>query len=117
MIKGCGQNNNIPAELWHFLGTIPGIRYMKEPVDTVQDLYDKYKNKAERGSFAYVIDKNTFYAWDFDNKKWIPIDNAFSLLFEMNLTELMENGDTLVWDNTKQKFIVVNLMLWATEEY
>lgn len=116
-IRECGNGTGIPNDVWRFLQRIPALRYLKEPVDYVQDLYEKYRNGAERGSFAYVISKNTFYSWNIEKKIWEPTDTEFSQLFEKIPIELMNNGDVYVWDADDRQFKVANTSIWGLEEY
>jgi hypothetical protein len=65
------QGNNISTDTGGLLKNIPGFRYMKEPLDSVSQLYEKYPDGVERGTFVFVLEKNLFYT--FRNGRWDPI--------------------------------------------
>ena len=59
-----------PADLYKLLMQFPAFRYLKPPVHTVSDLYERYPGGCERGAFAYVEKDNSFYTWNFETKTW-----------------------------------------------
>jgi len=65
--------NNIPSWLWNLIKKFPALRYLKAPVFTVQQLYERYLDGLEAGAFAFVIKKFCFYGWDFKTKEWKKI--------------------------------------------
>ena len=67
----CENNHNY--ELFNFIRKFPAYRYLKEPVDTERQLYERYPDGLEGGAFVYAIKENCFYSWNFEEKKWIPI--------------------------------------------
>jgi len=82
------NENTIPTALWSLIKKIPAIRYMKAPVFNVHQLYERYVDGLEFGSFAFVIRKFCFYGWDFKTKEWKKIGLAL---------------DDLTWDNILDK--------------
>ncbi len=69
----CGNNNNtVSAEQWELIGTIPAMRYLKDSVDYVYQLYERFP-MAEHGAFAFVYALDMFYSWRSDIKEWIPV--------------------------------------------
>jgi hypothetical protein len=67
------QKNNMTGGGWEVLKNIPGIRYLKEPVDTVSQLYERYSDGVERGTLAYILEHNCFYAFNIAERIWIPV--------------------------------------------
>ncbi|NDW19408.1 hypothetical protein D0T53_10880, partial [Dysgonomonas sp. 216] len=88
---------------------------MKAPVDTVAQLYEKYPIGNEKGTFAFVHDKNTFYTYHprgWHRGEWKPISSdSLSSFFEID-TEFLQEGDILVYDSNKKKFVVKSGNVW-----
>lgn len=59
----CDRNTQFNKETLEALMKLPAFRYMKAPVDTVAQLYEKYPDGNERGTFAFVFNEGTFYAY------------------------------------------------------
>lgn len=53
--------SRITKEMVEALMEIPAFRYMKAPVDTVTDLYEKYPTGNERNTFAFVLEEQNFF--------------------------------------------------------
>ena len=52
---------------------LPLLRLIKEPVNSVSELYVRYPNGGEYGWFAFVYDDATFYYWDVNRHEWLPM--------------------------------------------
>lgn len=73
----CEEKNN--KGLLLFLKKISAIRYLKEPVFTASQLYEKYPDGNEAGTFAFVISELAFYGWNNESKAWQKIGGGESL--------------------------------------
>ncbi len=114
--NNCQDNNNVSMSSisWEALLLLPAFRYMKPPVDTVPQLYERYISGNEKGSFAFVYEENTFYTFHprgLNPGEWKPIDGGLSSFFEIDQTLLLE-GDILVYNASKQKFVVKSGNVW-----
>ena len=47
--------------------------YEKEPVDRVTDLLKIFPDGGKRGWYCLVKNEKTFYTWDNDSRKWVPV--------------------------------------------
>ncbi len=47
------------------------LRYLKDPVSTINDLYARYRDGGEFGWFALCADTNRFAVWSIEDKKWV----------------------------------------------
>lgn len=94
--------------VWRALMNLPALRYMKAPVDTVAQLYEKYPIGNEKETFAFVNNENTFYIYHPTGShrgEWKPISaDGISSFFEID-TDLLKKGDVLIWDSIKEKFV------------
>ncbi|MCL2650315.1 MAG: hypothetical protein FWD60_04710 [Candidatus Azobacteroides sp.] len=83
---------------------------MKPHVREVQQLYERYVDGLEDGSFAFVINEFTFYGWSFVTKKWNPIgkNEPVDLTeIESQLDDLNKKTENLIpLSGTKPKFPV-----------
>jgi hypothetical protein len=52
------------------IGRIPLLRYLKNPVKELNDLYDCYPRGGQTGWFAYVRDEKNIAFWDSDGERW-----------------------------------------------
>lgn len=99
------------------LSDYPLLKYLKEPVLALTELYTKYPTGGEFGWFVWVNDKRTFYFWDIDEEIWKPITKT-SLQELLGIDEsMLLNGDIPVWNADTKKFEIINLSVWGTEEY
>ena len=95
---------------------IPVLRYLKEPVNALSELYVRYPDGGEYGWFAWVKNLKTLAYWDVDSKKWETI--AVSLLSSLGIdSELMQDGDVPVWDSETNKFVVINMGVIGSQEW
>jgi len=49
------------------------LRYLKEPVEHLSELYNRYPDGGEWGWFAVVTSLDTIAVWSVELKKWVPI--------------------------------------------
>lgn len=116
-MSNCQDNRPtfLPEAVWKALMNLPALRYMKAPVDTVAQLYEKYPIGNEKGTFAFVHDKNTFYTYHprgWHRGEWKPISaDSVSSFFEID-AEFLKEGDILVYDSNKKKFVVKSGNVW-----
>ena len=52
------------------IGDVPVLRYLKEPVWVISELYNRYPDGGQFGWYAFVHNKGTFAYWHVHNKKW-----------------------------------------------
>lgn len=78
----CGNNNKVNAEIPE--SVIRLLRYLKDPVLYLHNLYGNFPDGGELGWFAYVVDENKFATWDVELKRWkymtSDIEKAFAIL-------------------------------------
>lgn len=87
---------DFPFGFWEALAKLPPFRCLKAPVGSIEELYEKYYNDLEAGSYAYVMKENTFYAWDTESEIWRPVGENGTL--KCNNTDLlMEMSTTVVF--------------------
>ena len=96
---------------------LPLLQYLKNPVHEVGSLYAKYPLGGQYGWFVWVEEKKTFYYWDTDVKDWLQLAKT-DLVSLLGIDQsLLRDGDIPVYDKATNKFIIINLSLWGTEEY
>lgn len=114
-MDNCQDRPTILSEaLWRALMNLPAFRYMKAPVDNVAQLYEKYLTGNEKGTFAFVHDENTFYTYHprgWNRGEWLSIAGGMESFFEIN-TDHLQEGDILVYDSNKKKFVVRSGNVW-----
>lgn len=116
-MSNCQDNRPtfLPEAVWKALINLPALRYMKAPVDTVAQLYEKYPIGNEKGTFAFVHNENTFYTYyprGWHRGEWKPIPaDGISSFFEID-AEFLKEGDILVYDSNKKKFVVKSGNVW-----
>lgn len=50
--------------------SVPVLRYLKAPVEFLNELYVRYPDGGEYGWFAFVTSKRTFAYWDNESRSW-----------------------------------------------
>jgi hypothetical protein len=65
MSAGKIENNKIPG-----LEKLPLLKYLKEPAQFIEHLYERYPDGGEYGWFAFVYSLKSFCYWDIEDKKW-----------------------------------------------
>ncbi|MDR2683765.1 MAG: hypothetical protein LBB53_00075 [Prevotellaceae bacterium] len=58
------------------IADIPLLRYLKEPVHNINDLYVRYPDGGQYGWFAHVMDIGRFAYWDTENSRWNYINSV-----------------------------------------
>jgi len=107
----CKEENTFP--FWGFVKKFPALRYMKAPVFRVCQLYEKYYDGLEAGSFAFVIEKFAFYGWDFRVKEWKRIGISMEdiqiswndILDKPEIPDAQIQSDWSQTDNQKKDYI------------
>lgn len=121
-MDNCQNNkNSFPPAFWEALKKLPAFRYLKAPVDNVAQLYEKYFDGNEKGTFAFVYNENTFYTYHprgWHRGEWKPISGGMSSFFDIDKDLLLE-GDILVYDAKQEKFVVKSGNVWnkITEKF
>jgi hypothetical protein len=73
---------------------IPLLKYQKEKVETIEELYLRYPNGGEDGWYAMVTDLNSFAYWEKDTEEWREMGGESDLsLFEKTLNKVIEWSD------------------------
>lgn len=70
----CGNNSintGIPESIIRLL------RYLKDPVLYINNLYGNFPDGGELGWLAYVVSENKFATWDVEKKKWKYINDSY----------------------------------------
>jgi hypothetical protein len=93
---------------------LPILRYLQEPAQTLNELYQRFPDGGEYSWYAFVIDEGTFANWEMSTKTWEIISSKY---FEKIQPNELSDGDSYVWDSQKKIFTVVSLNLWATEQF
>jgi hypothetical protein len=87
-------------EFWKFLMKFPAFRYMKEPVHTVSELYERYPDGLEKSAFAYVYKENTIYIYKPPRKKWEAI--SIGVEYMRTIEKIMSDTLTSVDEKNKE---------------
>lgn len=113
----CTEDKTIGKDGAALLNAIPILRYPKEPVVYIEDLYKKYPQGGEYGWYAFVMTAATFAYWDVHSKDWKLLSAGDLQTILGADVDLLKEGDVPVWDETKEKFEIVNLSVIGTEDY
>lgn len=117
MSNTCEDKNKVSEDMAKVLNNIPVLRYQKDPVLHLEDLYIKYPQGGEFGWFAFVASDNTFAYWDIKEKDWKLLSHGdLQTILGLDVS-ILKDGDVPVWDNEKEKFSIVHLSVWGIEEY
>ena len=98
------EDKKIPFWFWDFIKKIPVLRYLKAPVFDVHQLYERYQDGLEAGCYVFVINKFTFYGWDFKKKEWKKIgytEEDIQKLLGSYITDAPKDGKTYARQNGK----------------
>ena len=113
----CAQNKNLGTDFAQAVNKIPVLRFQKEPVTHIEELYIKYPQGGEYGWYAFVKVAGTFAYWDINSKTWELLSQGdLQTILGADIGELKE-GDVPVWDETQGKFVIVNISVIGTEDY
>jgi len=69
------------------------LRYLKEPVEYINELYNRYPDGGERGWFALVLSEDRFAMWDTAQKEWVYVKGEKQLQVDWN----EENPDSITY--------------------
>lgn len=87
---------------------IPVLKYLKEPAKDLPEVYQRYPNGGEYGCFLWVNDERAMFYWDIDLSRWKILTPTNAKHFVEN-PELMEDGDSLIYDINTGGFKVFSL--------
>lgn len=76
------------------LNKIPVLRYQKDPVMVLNELYTRYPDGGEYGWYAFVMSEGTFAWWDIDTKRW----KFISLHDAVGVRKVYENYNAMTAD-------------------
>lgn len=111
------KKNRMSNEALEGLNRIPLLRYQKDPVLHIEDLYIKYPQGGGLGWYAFVLSDKTFAYWDIEIKSWEFVSSGdLQSLLGVDVSDLKE-GDVPVWDETQGKFVIVNSDMWGSVEW
>ena len=92
-----------------FIGQIPVLRYLKEPVRRLDDLYVSFPFGGQPGDFAFVYEAHCFAYWHPGENRWRLISLAFTaedLIRNLGLRfDKMQSGHVLMWSETVGGFV------------
>lgn len=91
MSNNCQDKNKVSPDMVLLMNRIPVLRFLKEPVRTLDDLYIKYPDGLSYGSFALVSPLNAesyFAEWKDISKKWYPINGNITSILEQTSSVL-----------------------------
>jgi len=83
------------------------LRYLKEPVEVVSELYNRYPDGGEWGWFTIVTSLNTIAIWNVKDKKWQPI-NAFGDFVQSDWEETDEESAAFIMNKPDLNAITTN---------
>ena len=90
------------------------LRYLKDPVGTINELYARYPDGGEYGWFALCTDTNQFAVWDTETETWknsglVPIE-----AYEESTQTPSANDYLLLYSVALQKAVKVKVSKIAT---
>lgn len=98
---------------------IPVLRYLRDWVQNVEALMDKYPSGGSTGYFALSLEDKQFLYWDASEQRWRTMNvSADGLIGGLGIDpDSLSPGSVLVWDSELKKFVMMTLSVWGTEEY
>ena len=78
-------NIELTTEEIGFLKKMPILKYLKEPVDTLLQLYEKYPMGGSFGEMSLCTDINNFARWDVASESWKEMGNEASRIIAENV--------------------------------
>jgi|GEM_PF-6877478 len=91
-------DTTIGYDLAKALNNIPVLRYLKDPVTTIEELWLKYPQGGEYGWYAFVVSKQTFVWWNTEESDWEFLSKGDLQTMLGVDPSLLAEGDTPVWD-------------------
>lgn len=113
----CTEDKTIKKDCADTLRKIPVLRYPKDPVVYIEDLYKTYPQGGEYGWYSFVMSAGTFAYWEVHGREWKLLSAGDLQTILGADIENMKEGDIPVWDEAKGKFEIVNLSVLGTEDY
>jgi len=65
------------------ISNIPLLKYLKDPVNKLSQLYSRYLDGGEFGWFAYCNELKGFVAWDVASESWIPASYTIGTVYDL----------------------------------
>ena len=106
---GCGCSSGGVSVQQPFAREVEVLRFLKEPVRRLSDLYDRYPDGGEWGWCSLVVDKGAFAYWSPEEKEWRLMSNENPEQLLRLINHRFRGGDTFVWNAEKERFELVNL--------
>ena len=106
---GCGCSSGGVSVEQPFARGVEVLRFLKEPVRRLSDLYDRYPDGGEWGWCSFVVDKGAFAYWSPEEKEWRLMSNENPEQLLRLINHRFRGGDTFVWKAEKERFELVNL--------
>ena len=106
---GCGCSSGGVSVEQPFAREVEVLRFLKEPVRRLSDLYDRYPDGGEWGWCSFVVDKGAFAYWSPEEKEWRLMSNENPEQLLRLINHRFRGGDTFVWNTEKERFELVNL--------
>lgn len=107
-MNNCGQDNKTDLHNIKFSARILRmLRYLKEPVEVVSELYNRYPDGGEWGWFAIVTSLNTIAVWNVKDRKWQPM-NAFGDFVQADWEETDEQAAAYIRNKPDLNAITTN---------
>ncbi|MDR0823895.1 MAG: tail fiber protein [Prevotella sp.] len=94
------------------LKKIPVLRYLKDPVVHLEDLYIKYPQGGEYGWFSFVETKQMFAYWDIETKEWKYLVDLTAI--NNSITFILQQIDDI--HNQLEGFVNIDERLNAIED-
>lgn len=87
---------------------LPLLQYLKEPALSLEEVYQRYPNGGEYGWFLWVNNERAMFYWDIEVDMWKILTPTNAKHFVEN-PELLEDGDSLIYDINTGGFKVFSL--------
>lgn len=110
----CGESNVVSLP---YAERVAVLRFLKEPVSKLSELYDRYPDGGEWGWFAFVVDKGAFAFWNVVEECWQLVSNENPEQLLRLVNHQFNDGETFVWDAETEHFVMKRLTMWGIEEY
>lgn len=106
---GCGCSSGGVSVEQPFAREVEVLRFLKDPVRRLSDLYDRYPDGGEWGWCSLVVDKGAFAYWSPEEREWRLMSNENPEQLLRLINHRFRGGDTFVWNAEKERFELVNL--------
>ena len=106
---GCHGHHGLDRCEGEFIGRIPVLRYLKEPVRMLDDLYVAFPLGGQPGDFAFVYEARCFAYWHQGRNRWELISLVFTasdLIRNLGLrADKLQSGHVLMWNEDVGGFV------------